>query len=201
MDTYVTSKALAVIPAGADCPPKSSNVRSVEQLAKSLWRRRIFIGLCSILLGALLRRTKQLPKRFTAGGLVTVDTQRFTVPELQGLVGVDNLVDPSPQVRSETLLLRSPALLRKLVDELNLAEDPEFNPLLRPAGIVDQAKAFARSLAGGVPAERRNVAAWGIPLPEKPDPVPLSAQAVREVVIGSRTTSLFSMTGGASSSR
>lgn len=203
MDTYVNSKALSVIPTGTDAPAvRGGNIRSVEQLAKSLWRRRVFIAVCGMLLGALaFVATKQLPQRFTASALVTVDTQRFTVPELQGLVGVDNPVDPSPQVRSETLLLRSPALLRKVVDELKLADDPEFNPLLRAPGFADQAKNLIRGVFSGefLPdAVVERLTAWGVSLPARSDPKPLGAQAVREIVIGSLSDNLAVFNDGRS---
>ena len=203
MDTHVTSNALAVIPSGAISPPSAvGNVRSMEQLAKALWRRRIFIGLCGIVLGiASFAVTKQLPKRYTAGGIVTVDTHRFTVPELQGVVGADNPVDPSPQVRSETLVLRSPALLRKVVDRLDLAADPEFNPLLRPPGITDQAKALVIGVFTGEFLPEPVVtwlASWGIMLPEKTVDRPLGPEAVRELVIQSLADNLTVFNDGRS---
>ena len=126
-----------------------------------------------------------------------MDTQRFTVPELQGVVGVDNPVDPSPQVRSETLLLRSPALLRKVVDDLELAEDPEFNPLLRPPGFLDQAKDLVRRrVQRRVPAgaaSSRGSPYWGITLPEKTVDRPLGPQAVREAGDRSRSSDNLSV--------
>ncbi|HYI83332.1 MAG TPA: polysaccharide biosynthesis tyrosine autokinase [Acetobacteraceae bacterium] len=203
MDTHVTSNALAVIPSGAISPPNAvGDVRSMEQLAKALWRRRIFIGLCGIVLGiASFAVTKQLPKRYTAGGIVTVDTHRFTVPELQGVVGADNPVDPSPQVRSETLVLRSPALLRKVVDRLDLAADPEFNPLLRPPGITDQAKALVIGVFTGEFLPEPVVtwlASWGIMLPEKTVDRPLGPEAVRELVIQSLADNLTVFNDGRS---
>jgi len=168
---------------------EGSNLRSVEQLARLLWRRRFFIAVCGVVLGAVaFLATKQLPKRYTSTGLVAVDTQRFTVPELQGVVAVDNLMDMSPQVRSETLLLGSPALLRKVADNLDLAKDPEFNPLLQPPGLIDHAKDLVRSAARGEflpqPVLER-LADWGITLPDDAASKPMTPRDVRELVIAS----------------
>ena len=91
MNTYAPSRALSLMPASVEAPAfREANVRSVEQLAKSLWRRRFFIATCGVVLGAVaFVATKQLPKRYTATGLVAMDTQRFTVPELQGFITGD----------------------------------------------------------------------------------------------------------------
>ena len=191
------------MPASVETPAfREANVRSVEQLARSLWRRRFFIATCGVVLGAVaFVATKQLPKRYTAAGLVAMDTQRFTVPELQGFITGDNPVDPSPQVRSETLLLRSPALLRKVVDDLDLAADPEFNPMLRPPGLVSQGKDFLRRAASGEylpdPVVAR-LADWGIALPAPAEDVVLTPRAVREVVADSLADGLAVFNDGRS---
>ena len=48
----------------------------------------------------------------------------------------DVLPDPMPVVRSEVQELQSPALIRAVVHDLNLAQDPEFNGALRPPGLM-----------------------------------------------------------------
>lgn len=175
------------MPSGAETPAyREANVRSVEQLARSLWRRRFFIATCGLVLGSIaFVATKQLPKRYTATGLVAMDTQRFTVKELGGVIAGDNPVDPSPQVRSESLMLRSPTLLRKVVDDLNLVDDPEFNPLLRPPSVVGRSKDALRRAASGsfLPASAvAQLAEWGIALPSLAGDEALTPRAVREVV-------------------
>lgn len=203
MNTYVTSRTLSLMPASVETPAfRETNVRSVEQLAKALWRRRFFIATCGVVLGTVaFAATKQLPKRYTATGLVTVDTQRFTIQELQGPVDSGNLVDPSPQVRSETLLLRSPALLRKVADELDLAADPEFNPTLRPPGLMNHAKDFVSRAGSGEFLPEPVVARlgeWGVALPPPASDPVLTPRAVREVVMESLADGLAIFNDGRS---
>lgn len=204
MNTYAPSRALSLLPSGAVETPASreANVRSVEQLAKALWRRRLFIASCGIVLGvAGYAVTKQLPKKYTATGLVAVDTQRITAVGATGPIDSGTLMDPAPQVRSETLLLRSPAVLRKVADDLELAADPEFNSLLRPPGVVDHIKGFVRQATSGafLPEQvAARLAEYGIVLPTPADEKVLTPRAVREMVMDALSDSLAVFNDGRS---
>ncbi|MBD0275455.1 MAG: hypothetical protein ICV73_26440, partial [Acetobacteraceae bacterium] len=205
MNTHAPSTALPLVPASVEMRglgEAEANVRSAEQLAKALWGRRLLIATCGIVLGAgVFAATKQLPKKYTATGLVAVDTQRITAVGVGGAIDPGNLIDPLPQVRSEALLMRSPAVLRKVADGLELAADPEFNPRLRPPGIVDRAKALLRQAAAGAFLPGPVVAflaGHGIDLPAvapEKEPAPI---AVREMVLDSLSDGLALFNDGRS---
>jgi capsular exopolysaccharide synthesis family protein len=166
------------------------SVRSVEQIARSLWRGRYLILACGLLLGlSVYAVTKQLPRRYTGEGLIAVDTQRL-VPELEGVVSRgDSMVDPQPQVRSEVLLLRSPALLRTIADEMNLAADPEFNPYLRPpsltARVIGPIRGAVQAAMDALP-----LAEWGIAAPSRAHDGEVTPAAEREAVVASLNDNL-----------
>lgn|GEM_PF-1557680 len=190
MDTPVASNALPGFSApGKPATARAANVRSVQHLVRSLWRGRYLILACGLLAGTVAyAATKQLPKRYTADGLVAIETQRLVVPELQGVVGAETLNDPTPQVRSEVLMLRSPALLRAVADDLNLIEVEEFNPQLRPPSFSQRLRSAPleafRAIFAMLPAP---AAAWleshGIAPPPSAQQPPPTPHAIREAVV------------------
>ena len=82
---------------------------------------------------------------YVANGMLVLDTQRFAIPELQGAMS-ESSSDPMPWVRTEAVVLRSPALLDGVVEELGLERLPEFNPTLRDPTLFDMAKQALRQL-------------------------------------------------------
>ncbi len=203
MSTRVNSNALSLIPAPSIAVnADGGKLRSFEQIAKLLWRRRMFIAVCGICFGATaFITTDQMPKRYTAEGLVAVDTQRFMVPELQGLVGVDAMTDTAPQVRSEAIMLRSPSLLRSVVDTLNLVDDPEFNSALRQPGLFDKVRS---TLIGALRGEyfsasiRDFLIKWKIIQSQIEESTPISSASIRENVFATLSNNLAVFNDGRS---
>jgi uncharacterized protein involved in exopolysaccharide biosynthesis/Mrp family chromosome partitioning ATPase len=76
-----------------------------------------------------------LPKSYTAYSAVAVEGERLAIPELQGALRTDASPDPMPFVRTEQQALGAHQLLLRIVNELHLDRDPEFNPALRPPTI------------------------------------------------------------------
>lgn len=87
-----------------------------------------------------------LPKSYTSSASIAVQGDRYSIPELQGAVQGANSPDPLPWVRTEMQALSSRALIQKVVNQLNLAGDPEFNPTLRPPTIGARIKNLIQSL-------------------------------------------------------
>ncbi|MBD0273156.1 MAG: GumC family protein, partial [Acetobacteraceae bacterium] len=120
------------------------------KLAADLWHGRWLILAAAVLFGVLAALGANLvPKRFTAHGTIVIETDRLA-PELQGAVNGTASHDPLPWVRTEVQVLRSPALMRAAAEELGLERLPEFNPALRPPGLLERAAAAveARVSAG-----------------------------------------------------
>ena len=133
MDTVNRSAELEAPP-----PPPGSDL-SLSALVGTLWRRRLiilalgvaaFVGAWGVL--------QTLTPRYTAQGTLVIETQRLTIPELQGVVA-ENQVD-SALIRSESQILSSRGLLEQVVKRLDLGQYPEFNPTLveAPPALTDR---------------------------------------------------------------
>ena len=110
------------------------------QLAAVLRRHWPMIATFGLVAGALayLGAATLLPKKYSATGLIAVDSQSLAIPALEGALKGDVLPDPMPQVHSEVQKLQSPALIRTIVQQLHLVQDPEFDPTLRPPTLMEQ---------------------------------------------------------------
>ncbi|NCC20986.1 MAG: hypothetical protein EOM26_00820 [Alphaproteobacteria bacterium] len=105
----------------------------VRRLVLLLWRRRflilaimtIFVSLATI----FLLKTEE---RFTARALVMIESVGYTQPELDALLK-DMSIDTS-LILGEVEVLKSRILARKIIDRLNLVDDPEFSPRARREG-------------------------------------------------------------------
>ena len=73
---------------------------------------------------------------FTAKSVVVLDTRKQQVVDLQGMM--TGLTGESDELNTEVEVLRSRGLANKVVEELDLARDPEFNGVLRPASLKSQ---------------------------------------------------------------
>ncbi len=74
----------------------------------------------------MLAAWQVMPKSYTAKGMILVKSDEIAVKELQGTfsaVAVD-----LPLVRSQAEALQSEGLIRQVVQQLRLHEDPDFNP-------------------------------------------------------------------------
>jgi uncharacterized protein involved in exopolysaccharide biosynthesis/Mrp family chromosome partitioning ATPase len=94
-----------------------------------------------------------LTKEYTTSGTLVIDLSSFTIPELQGVINNNTLTEPRPLVDSEVLLLRSPALMKRVVDELQLEKVPEFNPTLRTT-LLARAEAALRDILPSAVSEK-----------------------------------------------
>jgi succinoglycan biosynthesis transport protein ExoP len=110
---------------------------------RELWRaiaRRKFVLLATIVVitGATFAFISQQQPLYTAETLIQVQTRDAKVIQVDGVV--EELVADPATMASEITLLSSPAFQRRIVERLNLVEDPEFNGALR-AG-ADQPSIF-----------------------------------------------------------
>lgn len=148
--------------------------RLLGALRRGWW---MILGLGLALAATAYIVSARIPPTYVANGMLVLDTQRFAIPELQGAMS-DTAADPMPWVRTEAVVLRSPALLDVVVEELDLESMPAFNPTLRSPTIFETAKTTLRRLASD-PAGRPEVA---------PD-----AATVRQLVVGEASRRLTVM--------
>lgn len=127
--------------------PRSSededDLVTLRELASRLWRGRWTILLAGLLAAAAaFVLTARLPERYTATARVMFAAEQPNVIDLK-----DILTDPEfskDTLQNEIEVLRSTSLIDRVVGELALRSDPEFNPLLRPEGGL---AAWTRDLA------------------------------------------------------
>lgn len=130
-------------------PAEPQRTVSLSQLLVTLKRGWWMVLASGVTIGAIAYAVAaRMPPTYVASGMVVLETQRFAIPELQGAMS-DTSSDPMPWVRTEAVVLRSPALLDAVVEELGLERLPEFNPALREPTLLDIVRAELRSLATG----------------------------------------------------
>ena len=126
---------------------RSEPVVRLGQFTRLLQRHLWLIALCAIvaMVGAYFY-ARTLPKTYTASSIMTVEGDRFAIPELQGALRSDNSPDPMPFVRTEVQALSSRALITAVASKMHLDADPEFNAALRPPTLVQSAKDYVTAL-------------------------------------------------------
>lgn len=77
---------------------------------------------------------------YTASSVVVLDTRKPQVVDLEGMMS--GLTGESDELNTEVEVLRSRGLADKVVDELQLTKDPEFNEMLRPPSLRGQISAI-----------------------------------------------------------
>lgn len=102
----------------------------------ALLRRNLLWLALAVLVGASLgvAASSILPKRYTAEGLLVIDTRELNIPEFESIRSV-RTVEPWGG-RSEAQVLASPELISTVATKLDLQHDPHFNPTLRDAPIL-----------------------------------------------------------------
>jgi uncharacterized protein involved in exopolysaccharide biosynthesis len=116
------------------------------ELAGVLRRGAVPIAACALAgAAAAYIYAASLPKSYTAYSAVAVEGDRLAIPELQGVLRTDASPDPMPLVRTEVQALGSHQLLARVVNELQLARDPEFNHALQPESTVGRATDWLKS--------------------------------------------------------
>ncbi|HYM01652.1 MAG TPA: polysaccharide biosynthesis tyrosine autokinase [Stellaceae bacterium] len=107
-------------------PPKQADIYDV---VRRIWRHRGLVLLCTIMLGAVsLVAARMLPTYYIANARVQVG-----VPDLQ-IFASERRVEPggnaNEKVETERIAIQSRGLVKQVVDRLQLAKYPEFNPTL-----------------------------------------------------------------------
>jgi polysaccharide biosynthesis transport protein len=127
----MANEALRLIGSSAG---RDAEQRGDELNLRELWRailRRKFVLLATIIVitGATYAYVSQQTPLYTGETLIQIKTRDAQVIQVPGVV--EELVADPATMQSEIQFLESPAFLRRMVEQLNLVEDPEFNSSLR----------------------------------------------------------------------
>ncbi|MEL6522307.1 MAG: polysaccharide biosynthesis tyrosine autokinase [Pseudomonadota bacterium] len=153
----------STLPEPEKAPDRQGATLDLADIA-GVFRRRLILILGAAILSAAYSAyvVLQVTPQYEAyaqlalgdGGLASPDSS-FSLVEAQAI--------SSSVIEGEMAVMRSRALLVRVVRRLELEKDPEFNPALRPIeepGLVDRLSTFVRDLIRSV-----------IPAPEAPQPV------------------------------
>lgn len=127
----MANEALRLIGSSAG---RSAEQRGDELDLRELWRailRRKFVLLATIIAitGTTYAFISQQTPMYTAQALIQITTRDAQIIQVAGVI--DELIADPATIQSEIQFLTSPAFLRRMVEQLDLMEDPEFNGALR----------------------------------------------------------------------
>lgn len=102
----------------------------LREVLQTIWRRRAtMVGTICITMLLAIIGTFQLTPKFTAESVVMLDTRTTQIVDIQSVVS--GVTAEKGTVQSEVEILHSRELLARVISQLGLLEDPEFNARLR----------------------------------------------------------------------
>jgi polysaccharide biosynthesis transport protein len=116
----------------------------LQDVSRKLGRHKLLIVLVTALLFAVVAAAIQiLPKTYEGAATVEVQSQAPHAVAVRDVLGDPAFTDET--MGTELAILNSRELLSRVVDQLKLTTDPEFNPNLKP-GLLDAASPVLVSL-------------------------------------------------------
>lgn len=118
-------------------------------LLRTLWRGKLWLALCAavaLFLGGYYAFVSAVPS-YTSTAVVMLESRKEQVVDLGSVM--TGLGGDQVTINTEVEVIRSRGLLKKLVQQLGLVEDPEFNPALRPDDGLSVGS-LIREVIGGV---------------------------------------------------
>lgn len=119
---------------------------NVGALFRTLWHGKfvlIFAMLVALILGGVYAYLIATPL-YSATSVIMLNSRQEQVVDLSSVVS--GIGSDATSVNTEVEVLKSRLLLGKVVDELDLMTDPEFNSALREPSRIAKIKLFARSV-------------------------------------------------------
>lgn len=119
---------------------------NVGALFRTLWHGKfvlIFAMLVALILGGVYAYLIAMPL-YSATSVIMLNSRQEQVVDLSSVVS--GIGSDATSVNTEVEVLKSRLLLGKVVDELDLMTDPEFNSALREPSRIAKIKLFARSV-------------------------------------------------------
>ena len=125
----------------------------LQALLSAIWRGKFWIMLAMIVglfLGAIQAYVLATPM-YRSTAVVMLNNREEQIIDRGGVISA--LGTNGAVLRTEVEVLQSRSLLGKVVDELNLMQDPEFNAALRPPSTRTQIRNWLRGLVTSAPAD------------------------------------------------
>lgn len=122
------------------------NVADLNALLRTVWRGKWIIALTTafaIILGVYYAYFVAVPV-YRASATVMLQTRPEQVVNLDSIVS--NIGSDDAEINTQLQVMSSRNLLGKVVDELNLVNDPEFNPALRSPSLMSRVRSKANDL-------------------------------------------------------
>ena len=99
-------------------------------------RMSIILGTVAVITALISMIAFQLPPRYTAKTQILIDPQQTRILDLQSIFS--EAAPEAGKIDSQVHVIRSQALIERLVDKEKLTEDPEFNARLKDKGLISQ---------------------------------------------------------------
>ena len=115
-----------------------------QWLATFRRRLKLFLSIALLIFVSFLVMTIRATPVYTASASVLIDTRTEEIIDSQAVLS--GLSNGAGMVETEVEVLQSRQLADRVVTQLNLDQDPEFNWALRKPGMVEQLKASIRGL-------------------------------------------------------
>ena len=132
----------------SQAPAEDDDTIDVGALLATLWRGKWLIALvtlASMLLAGYYVYGVAVPK-YRSTSVVVLETKEDSVVDLKAVVG--GFSGDSTEVNTEVEVIRSRGLVGKVVDRLNLVNDPEFNVALREPSLIGSTLSRIRTIMG-----------------------------------------------------
>ncbi len=138
----------SITPAPQDTSRARQDVLDLSKLAAALWRGKFLIlimTLFAIVIGVYYAYLVATPL-YRSTAVVVLNSREEQVVDIESVIG--GLLADASVVNTEVEVLKSRSLLGKLVSNLSLSEDPEFNRFLRTPSLYDTAKLQTKRFLG-----------------------------------------------------
>ncbi|MFC6689486.1 GumC family protein [Jhaorihella thermophila] len=157
LDEKVRNNRKLIEPRGAQTAPLmlqqpvEDDEIDLLQVVRTLWRGKLWIAfttLVAILIAGYYVFVAAVPV-YTAESYVALDSRQGQVVDFENVIS--GLSGDQATINTELEVLKSRGLTRKLVNELNLVEDPEFNSRLleEPGFSLGTLQAWVRGMIAG----------------------------------------------------
>jgi polysaccharide biosynthesis transport protein len=150
---YLPAAEIEAAPAHDDGASRTVDLLEIGRILRRRWR--IVCGIAGTLTAAALVYVLSATTQYTATSTVLVDPRRANVVDSTQTV-LSNFGTDDATIESQTLLIKSGAILRRVVDRMKLAADEEFVP---PPTLVGTIRGWFRFSSGSPTMSAEEIAA------------------------------------------
>jgi succinoglycan biosynthesis transport protein ExoP len=107
----------------------------LTQLFRTFWRRKnLFAGIVALLMALAIAGVSAMTPLYTAKTDLIIENREQKVAELKAMLG--DILPDKEGLLSELEVIRSRTIAEQVIQQLSLANDPEFNEALKPTGML-----------------------------------------------------------------